>query len=718
MKWFTNLRVAKKVLAVVFLLASSLGGVAYMGVSGMGRIEHNLIAMHDKQVLPLGDLLEVVNGFQRTRVLMRDILIATDQNERVEYMGRIDEIGRTTEEINLRYEATLVSEEDLKAFAVYKASLGAFREVRTRVLELTLMNQTPEAIALMRGDGFTATQAVQDSIDALVVSKLRVAKASYDEAAETEKQLRFEMFGVAGVATLLGVGLGGFVARVISANLKRLADAAGRIAIGAPVTDIGVATRDEVGDVAAALQKVIAAQLGMAEVARRAAAGDVSADVAMRSEEDALSENFQRLVVTVRGLVTDIQTQVAAAEAGNLDLRGDPTRYTGAYADMVRGLNRVMEAVDTPLSEAATVMGRIANRDLTARVNGEYHGKYAEFKTAINAAAQNLEDSMGQVASTTEQVTAAADQIAASTQAVARGASQQASAFEETSASLEEMSGMTKQNAVNAGQANALSQAARGASVTGMTAMAGMIGAMEKIRVSAQGTAAIIRDINEISFQTNLLALNAAVEAARAGDAGRGFAVVAEEVRSLALRSKEAAKKTESLINDSVSLAQQGEGISRQVSKNLEEIVSSVGKVSSIVGEISTASNEQARGIEQINRAMSDMDKVTQQNAANSEEAASSVQELSGQAREMGGMVARFQIRGAHTTHRSPAAASFGHAGAHGAAHAPAKPRATGSRPATPAASRAAAYTPPPPPTNGGGRSILPLDDDPDFKDF
>ena len=73
---------------------------------------------------------------------------------------------------------------------------------------------------------------------------------------------------------------------------------------------------------------------------------------------------------------------------------------------------------------------------------------------------------------------------------------------------------------------------------------------ISSVNKHAEDIQTISKQVEEIAFQTNLLALNAAVEAARAGDAGRGFAVVAEEVRALALRSREAAGQVGEIVGD------------------------------------------------------------------------------------------------------------------------------------------------------------------------
>jgi methyl-accepting chemotaxis protein len=246
---------------------------------------------------------------------------------------------------------------------------------------------------------------------------------------------------------------------------------------------------------------------------------------------------------------------------------------------------------------------------------------------------------VNQLTEGSEQVASASRQVSSASQSLAEGATEQAAGLEETSSSLEEMSSMTKQNADNAQQANALASEARKAADNGTQSMVKMNEAIQEIQKSSDETAKIIKVIDEIAFQTNLLALNAAVEAARAGEAGKGFAVVAEEVRNLAMRSAEAAKNTANMIEESVKNAKNGVDIANEVGKVLEEIVQSVGKTTDLVSEIAAASTEQSQGIDQVNTAVAQMDKVTQQNAANAEESASASEELSTQAESMNEVV-------------------------------------------------------------------------------
>ena len=248
--------------------------------------------------------------------------------------------------------------------------------------------------------------------------------------------------------------------------------------------------------------------------------------------------------------------------------------------------------------------------------------------TPIHTAVELLRDG-------TQHTTTVAKQIASDSTTLAEGASAQAATIEEATASLEEMSSMTKRNAENASKVNDLSREARQAADKGAEDMQAMSTAMEAIKSSSDDIAKIIRTIDEIAFQTNILALNAAVEAARAGEAGMGFAVVADEVRNLAQRSAAAAKETAAKIEGAIVKTAQGVDITQKVAVALNGIVVKARQVDELAAEVASASREQTQGINQINAAVGQMDKVTQSNAANAEISAASAAELSHQAASM-----------------------------------------------------------------------------------
>jgi D-xylose ABC transporter substrate-binding protein len=333
-----------------------------------------------------------------------------------------------------------------------------------------------------------------------------------------------------------------------------------------------------------------------------------------------------------------------AAREGDLSARASGGAMEGRWAAMVAALNQVLDSLSAPLNEAATVLEAVAARDLRPRVRGTFGRDHARITSAVNAAADALQDALAPVAEAADQVGVAAQEIAASSQSVASNASEQAGALEDSTRSLEMTTNMVRVNADYAQQADAAAGAARAAAEEGSAAVEQMGRAMEKIRGAADGTLQIIKEVNDIAFQTNLLALNAAVEAARAGEAGRGFAVVADEVRSLAMRSKDAAGKTEALIQGSVREAGEGDRTAKQVSAKLSEIARSVARVTEIVGEIAASGQEQAMGLSRITEAVAQLRNLTQATASSSEESSSAAAELSGQARDLAAMVETFQL--------------------------------------------------------------------------
>jgi methyl-accepting chemotaxis protein len=450
---------------------------------------------------------------------------------------------------------------------------------------------------------------------------------------------------VIGMAVVvIGVVVAWAMTRSVSRPLVQMAEVADRITVGDINQTVEYRSGDEVGRLAEAFRRLITYIKGVAEAAEALGRGDLTAQVETKSDQDVLSQSFARAMGRLRDMVGEIKSLIQAAKEGKLTTRGDTSRFEGVFVDVIDGVNEMLDATLAPIQEAADVLERVASRDLTARVCGEYAGDHAKIKEALNTTVANLDESMTQVAVGAEQVASAAAQISSGSQSLAQGASEQASSLEEVSSSLQELSSMSQQNAANAQEARRLADNARVSAEKGVDSMQRLSAAIDRIKTSSDETAKIVKTIDDIAFQTNLLALNAAVEAARAGDAGKGFAVVAEEVRNLAMRSAEAAKSTAQMIEEAVQNAENGVALNQEVRANLEEITKQVRRVSEVMEEIAAASEQQGQGVAQISTAVEQMNQVTQQNAANSEESASAAEELSAQAETMQTLVGTFRL--------------------------------------------------------------------------
>ena len=398
-----------------------------------------------------------------------------------------------------------------------------------------------------------------------------------------------------------------------------------------------------------------------------------------KGDHEKMKVAVNNVAVVLQALQKELARLTEASNAGKLNERGKHDQFSGAYAEIVRGVNAILDAVITPLNVSARYVEQISKGDIPPQITDTYYGDFNTIKNNLNtlivamnditSAAeeiangnltvdirersaqdklmQALASMVGGLTRTVSDIRSIAGEVAAASQSistasiqVSKGASAQAAAAEEASSSMEEMVSNIKQNADNAQQTDKIAnKSAKDAQESGKSVLEA-VSAMKEI-------ANKISIIEEIARQTNLLALNAAIEAARAGEHGKGFAVVAAEVRKLAERSQKAAAEINQLSATTLK-------VSEKSGEMLDKLVPDIQRTAELVQEISAASKEQDTGAEQINKALQQLEQVIQQNASASEEMASTTEELTGQSDQLVSALGFFHTgdEGSHAAHK------------------------------------------------------------------
>jgi methyl-accepting chemotaxis protein len=302
-------------------------------------------------------------------------------------------------------------------------------------------------------------------------------------------------------------------------------------------------------------------------VARAIAAGDLSARVAPRSEQDVLGNAFVRMTeyLTEMGAVAD------EISSGNLMVRVTPRSqrdsFGHAFVAMLETLSRVIRDIRSGAEAITGAVGEIT--DSAQRLSTS---------TSMESAA---------VASTTKRLGEIIDAVADSVR---------------SNREMEQLSQRGVANAESSGR-------------TMHEAVLTMQTITEKVAI-----------VGDIARQTNLLALNASIEAARAGEAGRGFGVVADEIRALAGRCEAAAKEIRALMASSETIVNSsgrvlGELVPsiRQTTTLIAQVVASAGTQAEGLSAVNGAMSEVADATRHNAAAAEDLAATAQELAGQSE---------------------------------------------------------------------------------------------------
>lgn len=256
MKWFFNMKIRGKLIACFIVLAIFTGIVGVVGITNMNTLNNTSIKMYQEDFLPSQDLSNIQTFLQQVR---SDHLLLLYERDASKYQERTDEIAELVKQSNVLladYETTIGDDQDnRKLYNTLMDSMAAYRTVRDENIELIKNENYEEAVRILSAVT-EAREKVDKELQDLVDYNQTTTTDTINQNTVNYQQQSILMITVMVLGILLAVIFGLALANIISRQLNRLVNAAGRIADGDLDVEVDIDSKDEIGVLAQAFRKM------------------------------------------------------------------------------------------------------------------------------------------------------------------------------------------------------------------------------------------------------------------------------------------------------------------------------------------------------------------------------------------------------------------------------------------------------------------------------
>jgi methyl-accepting chemotaxis protein len=433
-----NKNISQKItMAIVLVAIGSSIIIGLVGVISIINIKINSKRIYDEDLVPLTTIYKISADFSSVQTNLRNVLL--NNGDEISLKSSI-----TASFVDMRKQLTdygkdLSSSKKKSNFTTMKNTALGYEDTKNQFLLYYSLGDKDDAQALLTG---SAPAALDSSIAEAIALNTNEAQ-QHEQASDILFYFSIVIilaFIIAFIA--ISTKLGKSIARKISDPINKIVLAANSIARGDLSIDVTVDTKDETAILAEAFKKIITSLkllktdvnilVGEALEGRLDTRADLSRhsgdyreiiegvnktldtvkaplDVAStfinkladgEHQEDIqntykgyyanLIDNLNKVRNSINILVLEAAKLAEAGQNGDLDVRGDESKLSGAYAKIIHGVNQTFDAIKEPLDVASAFINKMANGDDLEILDNHYEGYYGVLIADLNKVRESL----------------------------------------------------------------------------------------------------------------------------------------------------------------------------------------------------------------------------------------------------------------------------------------------------------------------------------------
>ncbi|ROR27322.1 methyl-accepting chemotaxis sensory transducer [Mobilisporobacter senegalensis] len=318
MKWYYNLKIAAKLIIGFIIVAMIAGIVGVVGIININKINNLDTEMYERHTATMPALADIARNYQRQRVVLHKLYIVKDGSNSQIYIDEYEECRIMISDSITKFQAGIKNPDVQESFDLLTQTINDFEQFGDEIIELIQSNKTDEAYEHLTGSyASEIANTAQKETDNLMKLKTDDAKESSDFNNATAKTASFTMITVIGAGVLISIFLGVLISRIISKPVNQMVESADKLALGDVNVSVAADTKDEIGSLARAFDRMIENIRGQALVAEKIAEGDLTVEVAIRSEKDLLGKMLARMVDNNNEVLSNIATASEQVAVGS-----------------------------------------------------------------------------------------------------------------------------------------------------------------------------------------------------------------------------------------------------------------------------------------------------------------------------------------------------------------------------------------------------------------